>query len=135
LRRTNLYSIPIPTTDEEAEKFVLDWMPYVEQSVEPDIANDMFMIASVELPRNRPDLAWKVITGAIERATDSQSCAIGSGALENLLSWHPEEYLPRAERLALESRRFRIALEDVWQFDMPEEFWNRLQAFRSDHPL
>lgn len=110
-------------------------MPIVEQSVESDIANEMFIIASVELPQNRSDLAWKVITGAIERATDSQTSAIGSGALENLLPWHPGEYLPRAERLALESRRFRIALENVWRFEMPEEFWNRLQAFRIAHPL
>ena len=128
----NLWGRPIPSTLEEADAFALDYAPTVKLAgTGDDVAVGLEMILSTELARTQPELAWHVITRAVEIVSRNEAGLIGAGALENLLSWHSAEFLPRAEELALRSRNFAEALENVWQFDMPEDQWVRLEAFRA----
>ena len=122
---------PIPQSLSEAEAFALEYAPSIRRANPDDDANDLEMILSMELARNQPELAWHVITRAVDLVSKEDAGLIGAGALENLLAWHSADFLPRAEALALTSQNFGEALDNVWQFDMPEEQWSRLEAFRA----
>ena len=128
----SIWARPVPSTLAEAEAFALEYVPTVGLAGSgDDVAVDLEMILSTELARTQPELAWHVITRAVEIVSQKEAGLIGAGALENLLSWHPNEFLPRAEELALRSRNFAEALENVWQFDMPDDQWARLEKFRA----
>jgi len=53
---------------------------------------------------------------------------LSAGPIENLLSKFGEQYIERVEHKARKDPAFAKVLGGVWQSDMPDEIWTRLQA-------
>lgn len=78
--------------------------------------------------REVPERAWQFILQAI----DSPHCAphfgvLAAGALEDLLSYHGEAFIERVEAQAKVNTGFARLLGGVWQFQMSEDVWRRVQ--------
>ena len=78
---------------------------------------------------DRSEELWQLIVKIHER---DQSIAIqqvlSAGPIENLLSKFGEQYIERVEHKARKDPAFAKVLGGVWQSDMPDEIWTRLQA-------
>lgn len=75
-----------------------------------------------------PERAWKFILLALE----SPICApyfgfLAAGPLEDLLSHHGGDFIERVEAVAATNQKFAHLLGGVWQFQMTNEIWNRVQ--------
>jgi hypothetical protein len=75
-----------------------------------------------------PELAWRVITLLMEESPSEDVLgSIGAGPLEDLLSDYGEGLIDRVETRARSDARFRECLAAVWQSDMSDELWARVQ--------
>jgi len=92
-----------------------------------------------DFPEEEPELAWETIKLVLreypeadfyaETETEAQKvCGVlAAGPIEDLLSYHGEEFIDRFEAEARSDRRMAWALGGAWQFTMPDEIWNRVQ--------
>jgi hypothetical protein len=89
-----------------------------------------------ELPRNRPELCWKVlleVLGRIDAETSSKLFQVlAAGPLENLLAAHGDAFIDRVEAEAASNSRFALLLGGVWQNEMSSELWSRVQACQKE---
>lgn len=75
-----------------------------------------------------PERAWKFILLAV----DSSLCrphfgVLAAGVLEDLLSVHGLEFIDRVEEQARMNPAFAHLLGGVWQSQMTDEVWSRVQ--------
>jgi len=81
----------------------------------------------------QPEECWKVVMKIFGETTDEWILTnLGAGPIESLLSRHPDMMLPMVEREAKTNKRFKDVLNNVWQNQMSDEVWQRLQAVRSE---
>jgi hypothetical protein len=82
----------------------------------------------VDDARDDPERAWYFIL----YAPDDPRCAehfgvLAAGPLEDLLSFHGAAFIDRVEALAHQNPKFAFLLGGVWQFQMSDEIWARVQ--------
>lgn len=118
-----------------------DWIAYsryenVEEAPEQVAADAQSMI---ELPQDRPELAWDVIKHAVRQYSEEELFSVqkleaqrvvgmvAAGPLEDVLGFHGSEFIDRIEADAARDRRMAWALGGVWQFMMSDDVWGRVQ--------
>lgn len=76
-----------------------------------------------------PDTAWELVKALVGEAPDYALTYIAAGPLEDLISFHPKDFIDRIESETRVNDRLRRALElviiDAW---VPEEVARRLRA-------
>lgn len=79
--------------------------------------------------REHPEHAWKGILAALaDPRTKPFLGVLAAGPLEDLLSYHGLRFIDRVEHEARINPEFATLLGGVWQFEMTEEIWTRVQA-------
>lgn len=89
---------------------------------------DWACMEPVDDARELPERAWEFILLAI----DTPLCAphlgvLAAGALEDLLCLHGDVFIDRIEAQARRDPRFAHVLGGVWQSQMSEPVWARVQ--------
>jgi hypothetical protein len=80
-----------------------------------------------------PEIAWQAILEIVARGlTDKQSGLLAAGPLEDLLSYHGTQFIDRIEDEARRNPKFNHLLGGVWQNQMPDEIWSRVQKARKE---
>jgi hypothetical protein len=100
------------------------WSPDPAEKAEYDWA----CMEPADDARDNPERAWQCILYALE----SPQCyehfgVLAAGPLEDLLSFHGEAFIDRVEALSQQNPKFASLLVGVWQFQMTDEIWNRVQ--------
>lgn len=92
-----------------------------------------------ELAFENPNLAFDVIRDVIDRYDlkdlqgdrDNEARTVlgvlGAGPLEDLLSYHGNEFIGRVEAEADRNPKFRWVLRQVAQNSIPDDVWHRIQ--------
>ena len=119
--------LPIPQLIEE-------WLKWAKWQADPNrsradggefIGSDEFNWITTE----HPEHAWQGILAALnDRRTDAYINILAAGPLEDLLSQHGEAFIDRVEAQAAADPRFASLLGGVWQLQMSEDIWRRVQA-------
>lgn len=93
----------------------------------------------VDFPQEEPELTWDAIQLIVtsypeadfyaEIKTEAQTvCGVlAAGPVEDLLSYHGDRYIKKFEDQARIDRRMAWTLGGVWQFQMSDEVWERVQ--------
>jgi hypothetical protein len=82
-----------------------------------------------EMCSAEPDSAWHVIQEIIARDQSDQILAnIGAGPFEDLLVYHGARFMDQVESCARSSPAFKRMLGVVWQNEIPDDVWNRMNA-------
>lgn len=78
-----------------------------------------------------PDRALATIF-AIMQLTDDPKIhgSLGAGVFEDFLGKHAEAYWDVIHLLALQHRRLRVVLDDVWQGAMPKCVWHKIEMLK-----
>jgi len=78
-----------------------------------------------------PDRALATIFAIMQLTDDPKTLgSLGAGPFENFLGKHGEAYLDVIHALALEHRRLREVLNDVWQGSMPKRVWHKIEILK-----
>ncbi len=84
-----------------------------------------------EVVRDEPEVAWPAILQILERElTEDQTAVLAAGPLEDLLAVHGPQFIERVEREAERSPRLNHLLGGVWQNQIRQEIWERIQRAR-----
>lgn len=76
-----------------------------------------------------PGSSWEVILSVLEKNVSPRALGVlAAGPLEDLLSEHGEGFIDRVELEARKNETFKNLLGGVWQNDMSDEVWTRVQA-------
>ena len=80
-----------------------------------------------------PESAWEVAFRVLELA-DSENAAsiVGTGIIEQLLGSYPEQFMPRATKLAVEDNRARRAMKyvDIRADEIPAEYFRQFEQIQ-----
>jgi hypothetical protein len=100
------------------------WSPDPAEKAEYDWA----CMEPVDDARDNPERAWQCIIYAL----NSPECAehfgvLAAGPLEDLLSYHGPAFIDRVEALVHQNPKFASLLGGVWQSQMNDEIWHRVQ--------
>ena len=78
-----------------------------------------------------PEIAWQAILEISKHdLTDEQKSLLAGGPLETLLTWHGALFIDRVENQAKVDSRFNYLLGGIWQQDISDEVWSRIQNMR-----
>ena len=78
-----------------------------------------------------PDRALAVVFAAMQLTDDKRvHGALAAGPVEDFLGVHGRAYLEIFHTLALEHRRLREVLNDVWQGAMPKDVWHGIETLK-----
>lgn len=84
-----------------------------------------------DVVHDEPEVAWSAILQILERElTEDQIATLAAGPLEDLLAVHGAQFIERIEREAQRNPRLNHLLGGVWQNQMPQEIWERVQKAR-----
>ena len=84
----------------------------------------------LDMPADQPELCWKLILQILDGATtDCQIANLAAGPMEDLLAQHGRDFIDRVEAEAKINGRFKHLLGGVWQNDMDDALWERVQRF------
>ena len=73
--------------------------------------------------------AWQAVLAAVADARAKPYLGtLAAGPLEDLLSYHGNEFIERIEAEARGSPEFAWVLGGVWQSTMAEDIWQRVQG-------
>lgn len=82
-----------------------------------------------ELEYNDPETLWSLILEIHHRDKSvSVQQVLSAGPIENLLALHGASFIERVETEARSDPSFATLLGGVWQNQMAEDIWVRLQA-------
>jgi hypothetical protein len=85
--------------------------------------------------RNHPGLGWSAILAALEDERFAPYLGyLAAGPLEDLLCLHGANYIDLVEVQARSNPRFAKLLGGVWQSQMTEDIWNRVQSVWVQQP-
>jgi hypothetical protein len=121
-----LQPMPIPQLVEE-------WFLWVTWSTNPKNAGienpyigfDEFLWIVQDFPEH----AWQAILAVVaDSRTEPFLGNLAAGPMEDLLSYHGDAFIDRVEVQAKKDPKFSYMLGGVWQFQMTEKIWNRVQA-------
>ena len=100
---------------------------YVEWTTDPEGDSPGF-IEFLWIIENEPEKGWKAILAALSDNRLQQSLGvIAAGPLEDLLSLHGELFIERVEKEAKKNPAFAHLLGGVWQSNMSDDVWERIQ--------
>jgi hypothetical protein len=122
------------TYDPKPEKLIDSWIA-LSRTVRDTPEWDALFWSEVELSklaREDPDSAWHLIREILKR--DQSAAVVGSlssGVLEELLSEHGDEIIDLIEKEAETNPIFAHLLGGVWQGDMSDDIWLRVQRAAS----
>ena len=123
-----------PTPNELAA----DWIA-CRGEVGSDASNGLAQFLLLDFPREEPQLTWETIILVVkaypeadfysEAATEAQAACslLAAGPVEDLLSFHGQDFIDRFEREAHLDRRVAWVLGGAWQFQMNDEIWDRVR--------
>ncbi|WP_353065449.1 hypothetical protein RBB77_05620 [Tunturibacter psychrotolerans] len=119
-------------TEEDLNKLADAWIRYYHAPKNSKAYEETVWATEEELDLlfdGKSEELWQVILKVHER---DQSIAIrqvlSAGTIENLLSHFGELYIERVEEKARQDPAFAKVLGGVWQDQMSDEIWSRLQA-------
>jgi hypothetical protein len=79
--------------------------------------------------REHPEHAWQGILATLADARAKPYLNIlAAGPLEGLLSYHGPQFIDRVGREAACNPQFASLLGGVWQFEMSDQMWARVQS-------
>lgn len=79
--------------------------------------------------QEQPEKAWHCILYAVENPSWNEYLlgCLAAGPLEDILSYHGEQFIERVEEEAKKNSKFAWLLGGVWRFQMSDEIWERVQ--------
>ena|ERR1039457_1372368 len=78
-----------------------------------------------------PEVAWPAILEILKRGlAEEQLSVLAAGPLEDLLACHGEQFIDRVELEARRNPSFNHLLGGVWQNQMSQDIWTRVQKAR-----
>jgi hypothetical protein len=117
-------------TEDEVTALATHWIRYWKNQEDSEEREALSWVSEREwdLVRRAPHEAWQLILGVLEQddSTEIQE-VLSAGPLEDLLVYHGEAMIARIEARAIEDQRFARLLGGVWQRDMSEDLWSRVQ--------
>ncbi len=76
-----------------------------------------------------PEHAWQAILAVVaDPRAEPFLGNLAAGPMEDLLSYHGDTFIDRVEAEAKKDPKFSYMLGGVWQFQMSEKIWNRVQT-------
>jgi uncharacterized protein DUF6869 len=82
-----------------------------------------------KLAQDDPETCWQLILEILQRDQSPKVLqGLAAGALEDLLGSHGPEFIDRVEERAQVDKPFQRLLGGVWQNEIPENIWKRVQA-------
>jgi len=120
-------SLPIPQLLEEWRRWA-EWVSDPDRKQED--ANNFIGFDEFEwVIQKEPEKGWLAILNAIETPLlEKYLGTLAAGPLEDLLSYHGEAFISRVEIQAKANPKFAWLLGGVWQYQIKEEIWSRVQA-------
>ena len=119
------------TTD---ENIISSWISLQTAEKESPTFEALFWaeIEMSRLAREDPGRCWKLLLAILQRDQSQQVIgSLSSGALEELLAEHGEEFIDTVEKQAQRDPTFAFLLGGVWQGDMLDHIWTRVQKAAS----
>ncbi len=115
----------------ELNKFIDAWIRYQKHLGPKDIDHpDWWAVDGLlEMTWYKPETAWIVIRAILDRDQSDEIVQIlSAGALEDLLAQHGEDFIDRIEFEAQNNPDFAFLLGGVWQNEMSDELYARVQS-------
>ena len=115
-------------------QLVDEWLQWATWQADPEkrgrLNNDLIGFSEFEwVVREYPEHAWQGILATLADARVKPHLGVlAAGPLEDLLSYHGPAFIERVEREAALNPQFASLLGGVWQFEMADEIWARVQA-------
>ena len=110
---------------QSVSEIVEDWL---KQSLREEGDVSLF-----DVVHDEPEVAWPTILQILERElTKDQMAVLAAGPLEDLLAFHGPEFIDRVESEAARNPRFNHLLGGVWQNNILDEIWERVQKARRE---
>ena len=128
-----------PTPNALAE----DWIA-CRGDITSDASTSLAQFLLMDFPREEPALTWDTILLVVkaypeadfydEAATDAQMVCgnLAAGPVEDLLSFHGQDFIDRFESEARQDPRMAWVLGGKWQFKIDDEIWNRVRLAADD---
>ena len=86
-----------------------------------------------DVSRTDPELCWELILQTLHTPhAESVEEILAAGPLEDLLARFGPAFIDRVEAKAEKDPKFKDLLGGVWQNDMTNEVWARVQACRGE---
>jgi hypothetical protein len=79
-----------------------------------------------------PEIAWAAICSLArgELLSEENASLLGAGPVETLLAYHGKDFIDRVLKEAATNKNFNEVLDFVWQNQISEDVWLRLQSTR-----
>ena len=119
-------SLPIPRLLEEW----LRWAEWVsDQDRKQEEAGNLIGFDEFDwVVQKEPEKGWQAILNALEDPRlEKHLGTLAAGPLEDLLSYHGEAFIARVEAKAKSNPKFAWLLGGVYQYQMTDEIWSRVQ--------
>lgn len=113
--------------------YVDAWIKFMEMEESDPLRNALWPTVSEVMGwnRNQPELLWEFIKLAYGREMSTRAEAnLAAGPIEDLLASHSKDFLSRILELAEQDERFNHLLGGVWQNEMDDDTWNKIQRVR-----
>ena len=122
------------------QRIARDWIHYQRLFCADDPEADAYMDSGwdlVELVGTSPFLALEAIKLALHLLSDEADnelllACLAAGPLEDLLNWHGETMIGAVEAEAEQNEKFRALLRGVWNNEMTDSVWARVQALTGE---
>ena len=126
-------------TNPSPVELAADWRAMVLDDLD-EKTGCLAQFLSSDFPESEPDLTWDTTLLVVrsyneadffaKHKTEAQKVCgqLAAGPIEDLLSFHGERFIEKLEDEARQDRRMAWMLGGVWQDQMPDEIWNRVQG-------
>ncbi|MFL6586669.1 MAG: DUF6869 domain-containing protein [Luteimonas sp.] len=106
------------------------WLASQSSDPETKEENNWAVMGPSDEARDNPERAWECLLFAVadNRFSDENLGLLAAGVLEDLLSFHGHDFIERIEHQAKINPKFAWMLGGVWQFQMSDEIWQRVQS-------
>jgi len=118
-------------TDAELKSFAADWVLYWKAPEGSAAREQLGWVTGQEwkLIHYEPFTGWRLVLAINEMdSTFEIQEVLAAGPLEDLLAKHGHEIIESIEDEALKNPSFARLLGGVWQNQMSDEIWSRVQA-------
>lgn len=110
-----------------------DWISWANwQREHANQGGNPFSVAYMELDwlvNDAPERAWETILDILaDPHAEPILGTLAAGPLEDLLTYHGSMFIERVETRAMSDPHFATLLGGVWQCEMTDEIWHRVQA-------
>ncbi len=119
--------------EKQSEEWIAQqWLTYFDEHYADKGKNKPWLAVFGYRCWSEPEKAWRTICAIIQHdMTEKRMLMLGVGKLENLLAGHAPDFIERVEQLAATNAKFAKILGAVWQRDMTEDIWQRIEKARS----